>query len=278
MADVVQVVADAFAQRRVAAQAVDLSVAGHAGFHLVPQHIAGNPLLKLVDELRPLRPWADQRHLPGQDVEQLRQLVEAGAAEKPAEPRAALVVGGGPNGAGLGFGVLPHGSELEHTEPAAVEPHADLLVEHRPGAGQLDHQSNDDHGDRPEQQAGQADDDIECPLEHRVPSIQRRLPKREDGHAVERADVWPHGIGGTDVGHHPHVGGAGLELREHIGDAMRLVGGQGDEDGIDRVLGDDFAEPTNRRANRQFAQLGARIGLEVIDEIRNLDAGPHVAA
>ena len=40
--------------------------------------------LEVVEELRPLRPRADDRHLAAQDVPELRQLVEAEEAQEPA--------------------------------------------------------------------------------------------------------------------------------------------------------------------------------------------------
>src|SRR5580765_7944130 len=40
--DVVEVVLDALVERRVAAPAVHLRPAGHAGLHLVAQHVLGN--------------------------------------------------------------------------------------------------------------------------------------------------------------------------------------------------------------------------------------------
>src|SRR5689334_21449044 len=55
--DVVGIVLDALFERCVAAPAVDLCPAGDSGFHLVAQHVLRDPVLELLDEIRPLRPW-----------------------------------------------------------------------------------------------------------------------------------------------------------------------------------------------------------------------------
>ena len=80
--DVVEVVLDALLERGVAAPAVDLRPAGDAGLHLVAQHVLRNAVLELLDEERPLRPRADERHVAAEHVPELRQLVEVRAAQE----------------------------------------------------------------------------------------------------------------------------------------------------------------------------------------------------
>src|SRR5215475_134289 len=65
--DVVEVVLNPLVERRVAAPAVHLRPAGHAGFHLVAQHVLRNAVLELLDEMRPLRPRTDNRHVSAKD-------------------------------------------------------------------------------------------------------------------------------------------------------------------------------------------------------------------
>src|SRR5437660_1795061 len=50
--DVVEVVLDAFLERRVAAPAVDLRPAGDAGLDLVAEHVLRDAVLELLDEIR----------------------------------------------------------------------------------------------------------------------------------------------------------------------------------------------------------------------------------
>src|SRR5512140_2755885 len=62
--DVVDIVLDPLLDRGVAAPAVDLGPAGEAALDLVAQHVARDLFTELVDEDRPLRPRADETHLP----------------------------------------------------------------------------------------------------------------------------------------------------------------------------------------------------------------------
>src|ERR1019366_8583751 len=90
--DVVEIVLDTFAQRRVAAPAVDLGPAGDAGFDGVPSVIVRDRLGELADENRTLRTRAYQAHVADEDVDELRQLVQARLAQEGAELRCARVV------------------------------------------------------------------------------------------------------------------------------------------------------------------------------------------
>src|SRR5437773_5223899 len=96
MRDVVQVVLEPFTQTGVAAPAVDLRPTGDAGFDAVTRHVIGNCLAELTDEHRPLRARTDQTHVAAHDVDELRQLVDAGAAQERAKPRPSRVVLDGP--------------------------------------------------------------------------------------------------------------------------------------------------------------------------------------
>src|SRR2546427_5754822 len=87
--DVVKVVLDALAERSVAAPAVDLGPAGDAGLDAVASHVVRNGLAELVDEEGALRPGADQAHVALQDVDELGQLVQTGAAQEGTDGRAA---------------------------------------------------------------------------------------------------------------------------------------------------------------------------------------------
>src|SRR4051812_23382818 len=86
-------------------------------------------MLELIDEVRPLRPRTDERHVAFEDVPELRQLVEIEASQHPAERRAPWIVVARPDGAGLAFGVVVHRSKLVDRERLAVEAHALLMKE-----------------------------------------------------------------------------------------------------------------------------------------------------
>lgn len=83
--DVVEIVFDASLEIGVAAPAVDLCPAGDAGLDQVLLHIAGDLVLELGDEHGPFRAWADDGHVALEYVDELRQLIQARAAQKGAE-------------------------------------------------------------------------------------------------------------------------------------------------------------------------------------------------
>src|SRR5712691_9931988 len=60
---------------RCAVGVAHLGPAGDSGFDHVALAVERNLLLELADELRALRPWSDERHVPTQHVPQLRYFV-----------------------------------------------------------------------------------------------------------------------------------------------------------------------------------------------------------
>ena len=87
-----QVVLGALDDAGLPAQAVDLRPAGHARLFHVALAVARHQVGELRHELRPLGPRADQAHLADEHVDQLRELVQAEAADEPAQPRAPRIV------------------------------------------------------------------------------------------------------------------------------------------------------------------------------------------
>ena len=130
---------------------------------------------ELVDLPAQRRAGADEAHVALQDVEQLGQLVEAGAAQDVAdlgdpgvtgqlEQRArALVVG--LHGGQPGLGVDAHRAELEHPE-LGVAPADPLLAEQdRTAVLPLDQDGDDRQHRRGDEQQRAGDDDVERPLD-----------------------------------------------------------------------------------------------------------------
>src|SRR5262245_60697515 len=85
--DVLDVELDTLLERRVAAESMDLSPARDPRFHLVAEHVARNRLAEPLDEDRSLGTRSDDAHLAAQDVHELRELVQAEAAQPGAERR-----------------------------------------------------------------------------------------------------------------------------------------------------------------------------------------------
>src|SRR5262249_54205317 len=106
--DVVEIVLYPLLEVAVPAQVIHLRPARDAGPDEVLLHVARDALPELADELGSFGAGADERHLTPEDVEQLRQLVEAVAAEERAERCRASLVVARPHGAGLRFDALRH--------------------------------------------------------------------------------------------------------------------------------------------------------------------------
>src|SRR5437660_6358925 len=77
MLDVIQVVLYPLDQVAVAAQVVDLSPARDTGLHQMLLHVAGDALAETGDKFRALRSRPDERHASAENVDELRQLVQA---------------------------------------------------------------------------------------------------------------------------------------------------------------------------------------------------------
>ena len=80
-------------------------------------------------------PRADQGHVPAQHADQLRQLVDVGDAEEPAQ-RAALLVGHPPGG--VRVAVLAQRAQLDDLGQLSAADDADLAEQHRTGQPQPD--------------------------------------------------------------------------------------------------------------------------------------------
>jgi hypothetical protein len=92
------------------------------------------------------RPRAHGAHLAAQDVDELRNLVEAGRAQQPADARHAPVA---------------HRAELQHLKRAAPEAHALLAKQHRPPIVGNDRHGNHRHRRREHGQARRCAEHVE---------------------------------------------------------------------------------------------------------------------
>ena len=145
---------------------MDLRPAGDPGQHLEPAPLPVGVPLDLVAERRP-RP--DQAHVAADDVPELRQLVERGAAEEAAgarDPAVALVdrVAGA-----LLLGADDHRPQLQELEVAAVLADAGLLEEDRAAVVELDRERGGREQRARDRQPGARDRDVERAIQ-RVPS------------------------------------------------------------------------------------------------------------
>src|SRR3954471_250609 len=193
--DVVVVPLDAVGERGLAAQAVNLGPAGDPGLDAVAVAVAVDVALEQPGEVRTLGTWADQAHVALEHVQQLRQLVERGAAQEGAEARAA-VVALNPAGGGvrrqvrhrerLGRGA--HGAELAHLELTAVEAVARLAEEDRPADREQRPQREQAEDRQRHQQEHAGDQAVDRVLDRELPALGIGALRRQQRQPAEMLD------------------------------------------------------------------------------------------
>jgi len=132
---------------------------GHARAHLHDLPIAPR---KALDIFPQWRAGADKAHVPGQNVEDLRQFVTSAAAQDAAQPadppgfmppgRTAVAVHG------------DHGAELDQPERLSGRPHPFGQVKHRSSLRQQQQSGHPQHHRRQRQQQRQRQRHVEQPL------------------------------------------------------------------------------------------------------------------
>src|SRR5574340_927035 len=134
---------------------------GDARFDGMTYTVIGDFLGQVLHEVGALRTRADKAHVAKENVEYLRQLVDAGAADETSGERHAAVVLTCPARLAVFLGIDAHAAELENGEIAAALADALLAVEHRAGTFQFDQQGGQRHDRQADSQHGGADHEVE---------------------------------------------------------------------------------------------------------------------
>ena len=145
------------------------------GFHEVTLVIVVDLAEELRHQLRALGTRSHERHVTGEDIEELRQLVDAELAKEAADARRAWIILLSPNRARVLFGVDGHRAELHHFEGRPVLADTNLSIEDRAGRGEL-HERSDDGHQRPRENEEQ-----DCR------KLLERIPFRSQRHVVIRS-------------------------------------------------------------------------------------------
>lgn len=169
--------------------AVDLGIAGEAGFDLKAEPEVREELIVLLRDLRPFRSGSHHAHVPFQDVPKLRQFVQAALADEPADRRDALIlVPGREAGHAVLLGIHPHAAELIDGELSSVLGEAHLLIDRGAAVVEVDRRRRDQKNRAQEDQGRAGRDDVECPLEDGVFRV-RRAARDEEDRRVEALDM-----------------------------------------------------------------------------------------
>ncbi|KAG0773304.1 hypothetical protein G6F22_014986 [Rhizopus arrhizus] len=146
--DVVDVVLDAvahLAQRvRLPPEPVDLGPARNARLDPVAHHVALHQVLVHFVVLQRVRAGPDDGHVAHQHVQELRQLIQAGAPQEAADAGNAGIVAGRLRDRAM-FLMHGHGAELVDVEHLAVHAQPRLGKENGATGRQLHHQGDGDH-------------------------------------------------------------------------------------------------------------------------------------
>ena len=126
--------------------AVDLRPAGQAHGHVVCTVLV--TFCNQVVLVPQRRTRADNAHGPLENVEHLREFIEASLAQEPAHLGNPLLGVAQLMGRGVLWSVGAHGAELVDVKMFLVEPHALLLKEHGALAVEFDGNSDGEHGER----------------------------------------------------------------------------------------------------------------------------------
>ena len=139
--------------------AVDLRPAGQAHGHVVRAVLVA--FFNQVVLVPQRRTRANDAHGPFENVEHLREFIEASLAEEPAHLGNPFFGVAQFVRRGVLGGVGAHGAELVDVKMLLVEPHALLLKEHGALAVELDGNSDGKHGEREHHDAETGENDID---------------------------------------------------------------------------------------------------------------------
>ena len=144
----------------------------------------------------------DEAHVPGEDVEQLRQFVDRGAPQELADAGHPRVVLGRLLRAIEVRQVGPHGAELVDREDPAVPPAPRLPEEHRPLGVEPDGQRHGDEDRRQHEHEERGDEPVLDELRDAGPALDRRFERpqhRRPADGLERTvEEAPHGKVGRE--------------------------------------------------------------------------------
>jgi hypothetical protein len=252
------------------------------------------PQVVLFDQVGHLGTRPHQRHLAEEDVEELGQLVERGAAQEMPDARDARVVGGLVDELAQAVGLLDqvlqpvgvrhHGAELDHLEGTAILAGAQLAVEDRAAAVEADGEGDDaDDGQGKRQRQGR-EEQVEGALGHALVLAEGRGAQVEHGDAGELLDGGLMQGEGEVVGHDPHAHRQVVQLADHLVEAVVSRARQGDDDIVHAAVGDDQAYIVERAEHAHQAAL-VRIVVEVTGKAQPIgvladltgDGGAHDA-
>src|SRR5271166_1524954 len=124
---------NSFGQIGVAAETINLSPTGDAGFHRMASVVMKDLVFKVPDQLRAFRARPNEAHFAFEHVPELRGLVNIPFPNKSADSKAARIIFRGPADFPVFFCIQPHTANLQHLEGLSIPAQPSLAIEDRPG-------------------------------------------------------------------------------------------------------------------------------------------------
>ena len=255
--------------------ACNLRKARNTGLNRKPLGVARDLLFEGGDELGALGSRADYAHLAHENVHELRQLVDLGAAQEPSDLGDTGVVLAGDDGACDALGVYSHGAQLVDLIRLVVDGKSRLLEEYGASVLGLDEDGADEEDRRREHECKDGDEQVEDPLEQ---SLLEGETHSVHEHYHEVIQVDDPGLVKRDL----------VELRYDVN--YRVVLGAGQDDVGFNILGDvraqeDLHVTSDNRTHRTLVGVADEAGEVEVHAVKgrgdlglDLVHGGHVGA
>jgi hypothetical protein len=220
-----------------------------------------------------MRARAHDRHLAAQHVEELRQLLEAGAADEAAQRRhARIALAHLPERAGAvlaGFG--PHGPELENLDHLAVAAIALLAEQDRSRRAQPDRHRDAEEERCREEEHERGQGTVQGRLGQPGATCQRAVVDMEQRHARKLGDAAPAERGSDLVGAETDVDRQLTQPAQGFLEPGLGTLRQGHDDEVDRLPGGKGEQPVDPAQHRVAADIAGGAGTPVVEEADEAD-------
>jgi len=175
-------------------------------------------------------PGADDGHVVGEDVEQLRKFIEAIFPQEFAEPGYPFVVFGSRPELVRGDGLVFHAPELIDRKGGACNTHPMGFEENGSSAGEFDDESDQQAERHQQEDHGRREDDIEGSFQEPVGvGIERKGPHLQQGDIAEAADFEMYFVRARKVRDEMSSDAIPFRDGDQVFDCLHLAQGQDDK-------------------------------------------------
>ena len=172
-----------------------LSPAGHAGLHLMLDHVERNRLAELIDKMRKLRSRSHDTHLAFQNIEKLRKFIEGCTPHEDAQFRSPVVPRFSPGR--ISPVIYHHRPEFQHLKLPLLVSDAHLLKQNRSRGRDFDRDRQNQHDRAGYNYTEKAYDNVCSPLDGSPSELFKAVRPHIDQFAA--ADIFKFRVGGNHI-------------------------------------------------------------------------------